>query len=114
MCSPSPCTAPRTPSPSPPRRASPRGAGTVRGRDQRPVVRGGPGAPTVASAAATLTRLVGAAEAHGLDTGALAAAKRAADRAVADGHGPDGLARLVTAVAATGATAGVPGPPIRG
>ena len=66
---------------------------------------------TVASAAATLTRLVEAASAHGLDTGALAAAKRAADRAVAAGYGQDGLARLV---AATGATAGVPGPPSRG
>ncbi|MFF3908913.1 NAD(P)-dependent oxidoreductase [Streptomyces sp. NPDC001848] len=66
---------------------------------------------TVASAAATLTRLVEAASAHGLDTGALAAAKRAADRAVAAGYGEDGLARLV---AATGATAGVPAPPSRG
>jgi 3-hydroxyisobutyrate dehydrogenase-like beta-hydroxyacid dehydrogenase len=66
---------------------------------------------TVASAAATLTRLVEAASAHGLDTGALAAAKRTADRAVAAGYGQDGLARLV---AATGATAGVPAPPSRG
>ncbi|MFJ8362602.1 NAD(P)-dependent oxidoreductase [Streptomyces sp. NPDC093984] len=69
---------------------------------------------TVASAAATLARLVEAASAHGLDTGALAAAKRAADRAVAAGHGHEGLARLVTAVAATAATAGVPAPPNRG
>ncbi|POX51765.1 hypothetical protein C3488_10735 [Streptomyces sp. Ru72] len=69
------------------------------------------GRSTVASAAATLTRLVQAASAHGLDTGALAAAKRTADRAVAAGHGRDGLARLV---AATAATAGVPAPPSRG
>jgi 3-hydroxyisobutyrate dehydrogenase-like beta-hydroxyacid dehydrogenase len=69
---------------------------------------------TVASAAATLARLVETATAHGLDAGALAAAQRAADRAVAAGYGQDGLARLVTAVGATGATGDVPGPPSRG
>ncbi|MFE9094741.1 NAD(P)-dependent oxidoreductase [Streptomyces sp. NPDC007264] len=87
---------------------------------------------TVASAAATLARLVEAAAGHGLDVGALTAAKRAADRVVADGDGEQGLARLVPAMAAAsavtgkvhrlatpghsarGATAGVPAPPTRG
>ncbi|MEU6369751.1 hypothetical protein ABZ876_29445 [Streptomyces sp. NPDC046931] len=69
---------------------------------------------TVASAAAAPARLVEAPEAHGPDAGALAAAKRAAGRAVAGGHGRDGRPRLVTCVAATGATAGVPGPPSGG
>lgn len=68
----------------------------------------------MASAAATLTRLVEAAAGHGLDVGALKAAKRAADRVVADGHGEQGLARLVAAVAAKGATAGAPAPPTTG
>ncbi|MET7346520.1 hypothetical protein [Streptomyces mirabilis] len=39
---------------------------------------------------------IDAATAHGLEVGALTAAKGAADRAVAAGHGPDGLPRLAT------------------
>lgn len=51
---------------------------------------------TIASAATTITHLIDAATAHGLKVGALTAAKGAADRAVAAGHGPDGLPRLAT------------------
>lgn len=54
---------------------------------------------------ATLTRLVEAAAGHGPDVGAPATA----ERAVADGYGEQ-----VPAVAAKGATAGVPAPPTRG
>ena len=50
---------------------------------------------TIASAAAGLGHLRTAAEAHGLDTGVLAASETVARRAVAAGHGDDGLARLV-------------------
>ncbi|MGW1160846.1 imine reductase family protein [Streptomyces sp. NPDC002513] len=66
---------------------------------------------TIASAATTLTRLVEASAAHGLNVGALTAARRAAERAVVDGHGQDGLARLVAAIAAT---ADAPVPPTPG
>jgi 3-hydroxyisobutyrate dehydrogenase-like beta-hydroxyacid dehydrogenase len=51
---------------------------------------------TIASAATTIAHLIDAAGAHGLEVGALTAAKGAADRAVAAGHGPDGLPRLAT------------------
>jgi len=51
---------------------------------------------TIASAATTIAHLIDAAGVHGLDVGALTAAKGAADRAVAAGHGPDGLPRLAT------------------
>ncbi|MEN1886282.1 hypothetical protein [Streptomyces mirabilis] len=51
---------------------------------------------TIASAATTIAHLIDAAIAHGLEVGALTAAKGAADRAVAAGHGPDGLPRLAT------------------
>jgi hypothetical protein len=52
--------------------------------------------PTMASAATTLAHLIDSSAAHGLDVGALTSAKRAADRAVAAGHGSDGLARFAT------------------
>ncbi|MEV0180841.1 NAD(P)-binding domain-containing protein [Streptomyces sp. NPDC050625] len=51
---------------------------------------------TIGAAATTLGHLVEAAADRGLDTGALSAAKRAADRAVAAGHEAEGLARLAT------------------
>ncbi|MET7722696.1 NAD(P)-dependent oxidoreductase [Streptomyces mirabilis] len=55
---------------------------------------------TIASAATTIAHLIDAATAHGLEVGALTAAKGAADRAVAAGHGPDGLPRLATVLRA--------------
>ncbi|MFF4397833.1 NAD(P)-dependent oxidoreductase [Streptomyces sp. NPDC001480] len=61
---------------------------------------------TVASAATALSHLVGTAAGHGLDLGALASAKRAADRLVTAGHGDDGLARLATVQHADGAEQG--------
>lgn len=57
---------------------------------------------TVASAASGITHVINAAAGHGIDVGMLAAAKRVIDRAVADGHGQDGLARLTTVLAKTG------------
>jgi 3-hydroxyisobutyrate dehydrogenase-like beta-hydroxyacid dehydrogenase len=49
---------------------------------------------TIASAAAGIGHVVNAAAGHGIDTGMLTAARRTIDRAVAQGHGADGLARL--------------------
>ena len=60
---------------------------------------------TVASAATTIGHLITAATAHGLDVGALTAAKTAADRAVAAGFGRDGLARMATVLGGEGAGA---------
>ncbi|MDX3240818.1 NAD(P)-dependent oxidoreductase [Streptomyces sp. ME18-1-4] len=60
---------------------------------------------TIASAATTLAHLIDSAAAHGLDVGALTAAKRAADRAVAAGHGADGLARFATVLRTQGSQA---------
>jgi 3-hydroxyisobutyrate dehydrogenase-like beta-hydroxyacid dehydrogenase len=51
---------------------------------------------TIASAASGIRHIINAATTHGIDTGVLTAAKTVIDRAVADGHGPDGLARLTT------------------
>lgn len=51
---------------------------------------------TLASAASALAHILAEAESHGLDTGILAAAKSVTDRAVAQGHGAEGLARLAT------------------
>jgi len=74
---------------------------------------------TIASAASGITHVVNAATAHGLDVGVLSAARAVVDRAVADGHGPEGLARLATALrtrsaGANDATANAPFPPTRG
>ncbi|MER6981565.1 NAD(P)-dependent oxidoreductase, partial [Streptomyces carpinensis] len=66
---------------------------------------------TVDSAATTLTHLIAAARSHDLDTAALSAAKRAADRVVAAGHGADGLARLTTALDALDTPRDVPDTP---
>ncbi|MGX1548498.1 NAD(P)-dependent oxidoreductase [Streptomyces adustus] len=51
---------------------------------------------TIASAASGITHVINAASGHGIDVGMLAAAKGVIDRAVADGYGPQGLARLTT------------------
>jgi len=51
---------------------------------------------TIASAASGITHIINTAAAHGIDVGVLTAAKTVIDRAVADGHGPQGLARLIT------------------
>ncbi|MFC7327910.1 NAD(P)-dependent oxidoreductase [Marinactinospora rubrisoli] len=51
---------------------------------------------TIASASAGITHIINAATGHGIDVGALTAAKDAIDRAIAAGHGSDGLARLAT------------------
>jgi len=60
---------------------------------------------TVGSAATTIGHLIAAATSHGLDVGALTAARNAADRAVAAGYGADGLARLATVLRTEGAGA---------
>lgn len=51
---------------------------------------------TIASAASGITHIINTATSHGIDVGMLTAARRTLDRAVADGHGPEGLARLTT------------------
>ncbi|MFI1092833.1 NAD(P)-dependent oxidoreductase [Streptomyces sp. NPDC020917] len=51
---------------------------------------------TIASAASGIRHVVNTATSHGIDVGMLTAARRTLDRAVADGHGPEGLARLTT------------------
>jgi 3-hydroxyisobutyrate dehydrogenase-like beta-hydroxyacid dehydrogenase len=53
---------------------------------------------TIASAVSAITHIINAAAGHGLDVGMLTAAKSVLDRAVAGGHGPEGLARLTTVV----------------
>ncbi|SCL72296.1 NAD(P)-dependent oxidoreductase [Micromonospora peucetia] len=50
---------------------------------------------TIASAAATMTHIVEAAEGHGIDTGTLRAANAVVARAVHAGHGDDDFSRLV-------------------
>lgn len=49
---------------------------------------------TIASAASGIAHVIAAARARGLDTGMLDAARVVIDRAVAEGHGADGLPRL--------------------
>jgi 3-hydroxyisobutyrate dehydrogenase-like beta-hydroxyacid dehydrogenase len=51
---------------------------------------------TIASAASGITHVINAATAHGIDVGVLTAARSVIDRAVADGYGSQGLARLAT------------------
>ncbi|GAA2045470.1 NAD(P)-binding domain-containing protein [Catenulispora yoronensis] len=51
---------------------------------------------TIASAASSIGHVAATARAHGLDTGMLDAARGVIDRAVAAGHGAEGLARLAT------------------
>lgn len=51
---------------------------------------------TIASAASGITHIINNATAHGIDAGMLTAAKALIDRAIADGYGPQGLARLTT------------------
>jgi 3-hydroxyisobutyrate dehydrogenase-like beta-hydroxyacid dehydrogenase len=53
---------------------------------------------TIASAAAGIRHVRNAAAKHGLDVNVLTAAQAIIDRAVADGHGQDGLARLATVI----------------
>ncbi|PRY45251.1 NAD(P)-dependent oxidoreductase [Umezawaea tangerina] len=49
---------------------------------------------TIASAGSAIRHVTATARGHGLDTGALTAAGAVIDRAIADGHGADGLSRL--------------------
>ncbi|AZQ73517.1 NAD(P)-dependent oxidoreductase [Streptomyces luteoverticillatus] len=49
----------------------------------------------LATAAAGMAHVIHAAEAHGLDTGVMAAAHAVARRAVEEGYGADGISRLV-------------------
>ena len=51
---------------------------------------------TIASAGSGITHIINTATTHGIDVGVLTAAKAVIDRAVADGHGAEGLARLTT------------------
>ncbi|MEU1417431.1 NAD(P)-binding domain-containing protein [Streptomyces sp. NPDC005731] len=51
---------------------------------------------TIASAASGITHIISTATRHGIDVGVLTAAKSIIDRAIADGYGPQGLARLTT------------------
>lgn len=51
---------------------------------------------TIASAAAGITHVINTATAHGIDTAALTSARSLIDRALAEGHGAEGLARLAT------------------
>ncbi|MGW5105031.1 NAD(P)-dependent oxidoreductase [Streptomyces sp. NPDC004100] len=57
---------------------------------------------TIASAASGIAHVISTATSHGIDTGVLAAAKSVVDRAVADGYGPEGLARLATVLRTVG------------
>ncbi|MGW2780302.1 NAD(P)-dependent oxidoreductase [Streptomyces populi] len=57
---------------------------------------------TIASAASGIAHVISTATGHGIDVGMLAAAKNTVDRAVADGYGPEGLARLTTVLHETG------------
>lgn len=56
---------------------------------------------TIASAASGIRHIKAAARAHGLDTGMLDAVHAAIDRAIAQGYGADGLARLATVYVAS-------------
>jgi 3-hydroxyisobutyrate dehydrogenase-like beta-hydroxyacid dehydrogenase len=51
---------------------------------------------TIASAASGIAHVISTATSHGIDVGMLTAAKSIVDQAVADGYGPEGLARLTT------------------
>ncbi|WP_051094937.1 NAD(P)-dependent oxidoreductase [Streptomyces sp. LaPpAH-108] len=51
---------------------------------------------TIASAASGITHVINTATSHGIDVSVLSAAKKIIDRAVADGHGAEGLARLTS------------------
>ncbi|MFI1760873.1 NAD(P)-dependent oxidoreductase [Streptomyces sp. NPDC020800] len=51
---------------------------------------------TIVSAASGITHVINTSATHGIDVGVLTAAKTVIDRAVADGYGPQGLARLTT------------------
>ncbi|MFH8282522.1 imine reductase family protein [Streptomyces antibioticus] len=51
---------------------------------------------TIASAASGITHVINTATSHGIDAAMLTAAKAVIDRAVADGYGSEGLARLTT------------------
>ncbi|MBX7555632.1 NAD(P)-binding domain-containing protein [Streptomyces sp. NPDC004232] len=51
---------------------------------------------TIASAASGIAHIISTATSHGIDVGMLTAAKSIIDQAVADGYGPEGLARLTT------------------
>lgn len=51
---------------------------------------------TIASAASGITHVINTAASHGIDVGMLTAARDVIDRAVAAGHGQEGLARLTT------------------
>ncbi|MBP2706955.1 NAD(P)-dependent oxidoreductase [Microbispora sp. RL4-1S] len=55
---------------------------------------------TIVSAASGIRHVIAGASGHGIDVGVLAAARSIIDRAVADGHGADGLARLTTVLRA--------------
>ncbi|MGV9428303.1 NAD(P)-dependent oxidoreductase [Streptomyces sp. NPDC003656] len=57
---------------------------------------------TITSAASGIAHVISTATSHGIDTGVLAAAKSVVDRAVADGYGPEGLARLATVLRTVG------------
>jgi 3-hydroxyisobutyrate dehydrogenase-like beta-hydroxyacid dehydrogenase len=57
---------------------------------------------TIASAASGITHVINTAAAHGIDAGMLTAAKNTIDHAVADGYGPEGLARLTTILSKSG------------
>lgn len=54
---------------------------------------------TIASAAAGLEHVIGTARTHRMDTGVLAASRAVVQRAVAAGHGDDGLSRLAAVLA---------------
>ncbi|MEU8968290.1 NAD(P)-binding domain-containing protein [Streptomyces monashensis] len=57
---------------------------------------------TLASAASGITHIINTATGHGIDVGMLTAAQGIIDRAVADGYGPEGLARLTTVLTTAG------------
>ncbi|OIK06557.1 NAD(P)-dependent oxidoreductase [Streptomyces monashensis] len=57
---------------------------------------------TIASAASGITHIINTASGHGIDVGMLSAARGVIDRAVAEGYGPEGLARLTTVLHTAG------------
>ncbi|MEU8694708.1 NAD(P)-binding domain-containing protein [Streptomyces sp. NPDC048665] len=57
---------------------------------------------TIASAASGIAHIISTATSHGIDVGMLTAAKSIIDQAVADGYGPEGLARLTTVLRKAG------------
>ncbi|MFJ5032780.1 NAD(P)-dependent oxidoreductase [Streptomyces sp. NPDC088560] len=60
------------------------------------------GRSTIASAASGIAHIISTATSHGIDVGMLTAAKSIIDQAVADGYGPEGLARLTTVLRKAG------------